>query len=84
MSSTIQKRESIEQFVRSEFVAMGVEEEQITSDATIDDLGLDSLDIVEISQAAKKQLGSNLTPDDFAQAKTFSEAVDVVVAATGD
>ena len=82
MTSTIQTRETIEQFVRTEFIAMGVEDNQITPDATIDDLGLDSLDIVEISQAAKRKLGSNLTPDDFSDAKTFAEAVNVVLAAT--
>lgn len=77
MSTSI-TRDHIESFVRDEFIAMGVEATAITDEATIEDLGLDSLDIVELSQAAKKKFSLELSPDDFVSVKTFAQAVDAI------
>lgn len=78
--STSYDRSAINDFVHREFREMGVEEDRLTPDATLDELGLDSLDVVELSQAASKKLGITIGQDDFAETKTLEEAVGVVYA----
>lgn len=73
-------RSAIEEFVREEFRDMGVEDSRMTPESTLDELGLDSLDVVELSQSARKKLGLIIHADDFADAKTFGEAVGVIYA----
>lgn len=78
--STTYDRPAIEDFVRAEFRSMGVEEARMTPQSTLDELGLDSLDIVELTQIARKKLGISIHSDDFADAETFGEAVGVIYA----
>lgn len=60
---------------------LGAEEGLMAPEATLVNVGLDSLDVVELSQALKKQLNVAITPKDFAEAETFADAVNVLKAA---
>jgi acyl carrier protein len=69
---------AIEAFVIDQITAMGVETATISPDATLTAMGLDSLDVVELSQAVKKHFLIQITPKDFENATTLSEAVTVI------
>lgn len=70
---------AIEQFVTDQITSMGVDPADITPEATLVAMGLDSLDVVELSQAVKKNLRVQITPKDFEHASTLAEAVAVVL-----
>ena len=76
-------RASIEEFVRSQLVDMGVDAVAITAHATLIDLGLDSLDVVELSQGIKKQLMIPMTPRDFENVATIADAVTLIAQKAG-
>jgi acyl carrier protein len=70
---------TIEAFVIAQISAMGVDADAIKPEATLIAMGLDSLDVVELSQSVKKRLRIQITPRDFEHATTLSEAVAVIV-----
>jgi len=57
---------------------MGVPASTVKLDAKIDSMGLDSLDVVELTQAVKKQLMIPVKPKDFENAATLQDAVDII------
>jgi acyl carrier protein len=85
MSSAVSAhdRKSIEEFVIEQVEATGAGREQISGSATLEALGLDSLDVVELSQGVKKQMGIAVNPKDFVEAVTISDAVAVICARAG-
>jgi acyl carrier protein len=76
-------RESIHVFVRKMIESMGVPFGDIHDDSSLLDLGLDSLDVVELSQGIKKQLLIPVSPADFADVKTVVDAVGLVASRAG-
>lgn len=74
---------SIEQFVRAQLVQMGVDAAAITPTTTIVDLGVDSLDVVELSQSVKKQLMIPVSARDFEKASTIADAVALIAQKAG-
>jgi acyl carrier protein len=58
---------------------LGVEADKVTEDASfIDDLGADSLDIVELVMAFEEEFGVEI-PDDAAEMiGTFKDAIDYI------
>jgi acyl carrier protein len=74
---------SIQEFVMGEISAYGVEVGNVTPEATLEELGLDSLDVVELSQSVKKKLGILVAPKDFADTKTLSDALRVIYGRAG-
>ncbi|MCP9943751.1 acyl carrier protein [Streptomyces somaliensis] len=56
---------AIEKFVNGALVELGVDEADVSPDAALDDLEIDSLDMVELAQAIKKDLGIPVKPKDF-------------------
>ena len=79
MATTISP-EAVEKTVRDALVQFGPEPDQITRDATFEDLDVDSLDLAELSQIIEDEYGVQLKGDDVAQIKTVGDAVDLVVA----
>ena len=63
---------------------LGVEEDKVTPDASfIDDLGADSLDIVELVMAFEEEFSVEI-PDDAAESiQTFGDAVSFLTKAVG-
>lgn len=76
-------RASIQEFVIDQVEGAGADSALISLTATLEDLGLDSLDVVELSQSVKRQLGIAVGPKDFLEAVTIADAIDVVYRRAG-
>ena len=60
---------------------LGVEPDMVTETATLkDDLGADSLDLVEVVMAIEERLDITIPEDELEGIKTVGQAVDAVVA----
>jgi len=60
---------------------LNVEEDDVTIDASfIDDLGADSLDIVELVMALEESFGISIPDEDAEGIKTVGDAVDYIAA----
>ena len=69
-------REKLTRIVREH---LGVEENKIVDDANfIDDLGCDSLDIVELTMAVEEEFGIEVRDDEAENAGTFGQMVALV------
>jgi acyl carrier protein len=53
--------------------------EDIEPEATLNDLGLDSLDLVELALAIEREIGVRVTDDDLAEAGRLDSIVDLVM-----
>jgi acyl carrier protein len=80
MSSTETTPTSIEETLFDAIAEIGPDRSAITRDATLEDLDIDSLDLVEIAQLVQETWGVELEPQDFTDVKTVGDAVDVIVA----
>jgi acyl carrier protein len=59
---------------------LGVSEAQVTSDATfVDDLGADSLDIVELVMALEEKFSIEISDDDAQKIAKVNDAVQYIV-----
>ncbi|MCD1147715.1 acyl carrier protein [Peptoniphilus sp. KCTC 25270] len=57
----------------------GNDKEDIQMESTLqEDLGLDSLDAVELSMAIEEQFGIEIPDEDFANLKTFGDLLEFV------
>jgi acyl carrier protein len=60
---------------------LNVEEDDVTEDATfVDDLGADSLDIVELVMALEESFGISIPDEDAEGIKTVGDAVSYILA----
>ena len=58
---------------------LGVEADKVTEEASfIDDLGADSLDIVELVMGLEEEFGINIPDDQAEKIKTVGEAIDYI------
>jgi acyl carrier protein len=58
---------------------LGVNEEDITPTASfVDDLGADSLDIVELVMAFEEKFGIDIPDDDTEKIKTVGQAIEYI------
>ena len=73
-------REVIEQKVASIIVEnLGVDESEITPNAhLVDDLGADSLDIVELVMEMENQFGIEVDEDEGEKVRTVKDACDLI------
>ena len=72
--------EAVEKTVREALAQFGPDPEQITREATLEELDVDSLDLAELSQVIEDEYGIALKGDDIAKIKTVGDAIDLVVA----
>ena len=64
---------------------LGVDEEEVTLDAIFtDDLGADSLDIVELVMAFEEEFGIEIPDEEAEKISNVREAVDYIQNNTGD
>jgi len=60
---------------------LNVEEDEVTLEASfIDDLGADSLDIVELVMALEEQFGISIPDEEAENIKTVGDAVEYIAA----
>ena len=70
---------SVEQVIFDGLSELGAEGD-VTREATFEDLDVDSLDLVELSQIIEDEFGVELEGDDVKDLRTVGDAIDLVVA----
>ncbi|HBW12463.1 MULTISPECIES: acyl carrier protein [Proteiniclasticum] len=63
---------------------LSVDENEVTMEATFEDLGADSLDIVEIVMALEEEFDIEISDDEAEQAKTVGDVVNYLVTVVGE
>ncbi len=64
---------------------LGVDEEEVVSNASfLDDLGADSLDIVELIMAFEEEFGFEIPDEDAEKITTVQSAINYIVANVGE
>lgn len=58
----------------------GVPAEDVAPDATFEAMGLDSLDVVELTLVIEEELGVKIEDDELEDIRTLQDAVDKVAA----
>ncbi|POX38555.1 hypothetical protein C3486_22800 [Streptomyces sp. Ru73] len=76
MTTTV-GREAIEKFVTDALAGLGVDREAITPGAMLDDLEVDSLDLLELCQSIKLELGIPVRPKDFDGLESIAEVLEL-------
>jgi acyl carrier protein len=74
--------ESVEDVIRRGLEEIGTEGE-VTRDATLESLDVDSLDLVELAQIIEDEYGVELDGDSVKDVKTVGDVIDLVVARAG-
>jgi acyl carrier protein len=70
--------DQIEKVITDSLVTFGADADQISPDATLESLDIDSLDLAELSQIIEEQFGVELTSSDVAEIKTVGDAIRIV------
>ena len=78
MTSLDSLPQTVELTIVEEIERLGVERSDISRDATLAELDLDSLDLVEIGQMVESKWCVRFDPQDFAGVETVGEASDLV------
>jgi len=76
-------RDDILEVIRTELKGFEVEAGDVKGDASFDSLGLDSLDLVELSVRIEDAYGIDIEEDDLKEVWTVDNAIDVVLAKLG-
>jgi len=71
--------ENVEKTIFDGLVELGTERDQLARDASLEDLDVDSLDLVELAQIVEDEYGVELKGDDVKDVKTVGEVIDLVV-----
>ena len=72
--------ETVEKEIFAGLGELGADTDAVNRDATFEELEVDSLDLVELSQIIEEKFGVELEGDDVKDLKTVGEVVDLVVA----
>jgi acyl carrier protein len=80
MPATVTKPEVEEELFETILELSDCDPEDVTREATLEDLDLDSLDLVELGQVVMENWGIELVPEDFTDVKNVGDAFDVIAA----
>jgi acyl carrier protein len=75
--------DNVEKTIYDGLVELGTERDQLSREASLEDLDIDSLDLVELAQIVEDEYGVELRGDDVKDVKTVGEVIDLVVAKAG-
>ena len=75
--------ENVEKTIYDGLVELGTERDDLSREATLESLDVDSLDHVELAQIVEDEYGVELKGDDVKDVKTVGEVIDLVVAKAG-
>jgi acyl carrier protein len=70
--------ENIQEVIFKGLAELGAEQDQLSRDATFDDLDVDSLDLVELAQIVEEEFGVELEGDDVKDLETVGQVIDLV------
>ncbi|MEU3711223.1 acyl carrier protein [Streptomyces catenulae] len=76
-------KESVEGFVLDVLEKLGIERDQITLDASFDDLGVDSLHVTELGQAVNREFGIEVHAADLEESQSLRQALNAIYAKAG-
>lgn len=79
MATTTTTPQDIESTVIENLVAFGADADVVSRDATLEDIDVDSLDLVELTQVVEETYSIDLDGADFKKIKTVGDMVDLVV-----
>jgi acyl carrier protein len=77
---TVITKEQVQERVVEALASFGPDAEQITPEATFEELDIDSLDLVELAQIVEDDYGVVLKGEDMKDLKTVGDAVDLITA----
>jgi len=72
--------EAVEARIVEALASFGPDADQVTREATFEELDIDSLDLVELAQIVEDDYGVELKGDDMKSLRTVGDAIDLVVA----
>jgi acyl carrier protein len=75
--------ENVEKTIYDGLVELGTERDQLSREADLESLDVDSLDLVELAQIVEDEFGVELRGDDVKDVKTVGEVIDLVVTKAG-
>lgn len=79
MVSSMTEQEIFDKVKKVTVEELGVKEEEVVSTASFqEDLGADSLDVVELVMALEEEFGIDIPDDDVNNLKTVQSAVDYI------
>jgi len=73
-------KDQIQDRVIEALSSFGPDADQITPQATFEELDIDSLDLVELAQIVEDEYGVVLKGEDMKELKTVGDAVDLIAA----
>ena len=71
--------DNVEKTIYDGLVELGTEREQLSREASLEDLDIDSLDLVELAQIVEDEFGVELRGDDVKDVKTVGDVIDLVM-----
>ena len=80
---TAVSREHVLETIREQLKSFEVNPDDVRPDVTYDSLGLDSLDLVELSVRIEDAYGIDIEEDDLKEVVKIDDAIDVVLAKLG-
>lgn len=78
-TETTVSREQVLETFREQLEGFEVKPDQVSEDSSFDVLGLDSLDVVELSVRVEDVYGIDIEEDDLEGVTTIGNAIDVVL-----
>jgi acyl carrier protein len=75
--------QDIETTVMEALAQFGADPEVLTRDATLEEVDVDSLDLVELTQVVEDAYDIDLENADFKKVKTVGDVIDLVVERVG-
>ena len=70
--------DNVEKTIYDGLVELGTERDGLSREATLEDLDVDSLDLVELAQIVEDDYGVVLKGEDMKELKTVGDAVDLI------
>jgi acyl carrier protein len=77
---TVITKEQVQERVVEALASFGPDADQITLEASFEELDIDSLDLVELAQIVEDDYGVVLKGEDMKDLKTVGDAVDLITA----
>ena len=71
--------QDVETTVIENLVSFGADPDAVKRDATLEEIDVDSLDLVELTQVVEETYDIDLQSADFKQIKTVGDVVDLIV-----
>ena len=71
--------DNVEKTIYDGLVELGTERDDLSREATLESLDIDSLALVELAQIVEDEYGVELKGDDVKDVKTVGEVIDLVV-----